>query len=266
MAVTALIRSGLSSAEHLLLPRGLRLYGTDSALAQYGVICGMALPIVLYPMAVMNAFAQLNTADIATRVSAGEEGDSLRARISRGISFSLIYGIGCAAILRAMAYPLGLQIYGESEAGYYISALSAFAVLSYLDHITDSMLKGLDHQSFVMRINILDSAVGILCAVILVPRLGAVGYVLSLYICELLNCLCSLGKLMRVTSFTPSVTDAILIPTAVAVTAVCVIPPLLPSEMPLAATIAILALSYLLAVAVLLRFRKAGIVNHLAKN
>lgn len=220
MAVSAIIRTGLSSAEHLLLPRGLRMYGSENALAEYGIVCGMALPVILYPMALMNSFAQLNTVDIAARVSAGESRTQIRRRVSGGVGFALVYGIGCAAVLKAFAYPLGARLFGTNAAGEYISALSAFAVLSYLDHIADSMLKGLDCQSYVMRINILDSAMGVACALVLVPAMGIKGYILALYLCELLNCLCSLGKLMSVTGAYPHPIKALAAPAAVAVLSV----------------------------------------------
>lgn len=213
MAVSAIIRTGLSSAEHLLLPRGLRAYGSTNALAEYGIICGMALPVVLYPMALVSSFAQLNTVDISTRASSGESYRQLKNRISGGLTLTLIYSIGCAAVLKAFAYPLGGSVFNSGAAGRYISALSAFAVLSYLDHIADSMLKGIDQQGYVMRINILDAAMGVTCAIVLVPKFGATGYIVSLYLCEFLNCLCSLGRLVSVTGAFPDPLTGIAIPT-----------------------------------------------------
>ena len=192
MAVSALLRSGLSSAEHLLLPWGLRAFGSESALAEYGTVSGMAIPVVLYPMALINAFAQLNTVDVATKLSAGEESNKIRQTIGGGILFALIYGVGCSAILRAFSYRLAVGIFSTETAGTFISVLAGYAALAYLNHIADSTLKGLDQQSYVMGVNIADSAIGLLLTVILVPRLGIYGYVISLYICELINCTLSL--------------------------------------------------------------------------
>ncbi|MBR2459985.1 MAG: oligosaccharide flippase family protein [Clostridia bacterium] len=212
MAVSALLRSGLSSAEHLLLPAGLRRFGSENALAEYGIVGGMAIPVILYPMALMNAFAQLNTVDIAARVSAGESKREILDRVSRGISFALVYGIGCSALLRAFAYPLSNAIFPNENAGEYIAALSAYAALAYLDHIVDSMLKGLDCQGYVMKINIADSALGLLCTATLVPMLGVGGYIISLYLCEFVNCLFSMGKLMSVLGFFPNLLDTAILP------------------------------------------------------
>jgi len=75
VAISSLVRSGLTTAEHVLIPIGLRAYGADSdtALAKYGTVSGMALPILLYPMALLSAFASLSIAELSARVSAGED-------------------------------------------------------------------------------------------------------------------------------------------------------------------------------------------------
>ena len=56
IAISSLIRSALTTTEHILIPIGLRSNGldTDSALAEYGIVSGMVLPILLYPMALLD--------------------------------------------------------------------------------------------------------------------------------------------------------------------------------------------------------------------
>ena len=158
---------------------GLKAFGSDTALAQYGTVSGMAIPVILYPMAVMNSFAQLNTVDIAALVSSGASRSVLRRRIGNGILFAITYGIGCAAILRTFALRIGDGIFRGAGAGEYIFALSGYVVLAYIDHIADSMLKGLDQQAYVMRVNIIDSTIGLACTAFLVPLWGINGYILS---------------------------------------------------------------------------------------
>ena len=53
VAVSAYARSGLISLEHLLIPIGLSQYGQaeSAALASYGALQSMALPVVLFPAA-----------------------------------------------------------------------------------------------------------------------------------------------------------------------------------------------------------------------
>ena len=51
LAVSAYARTSLTTLEHLLIPRGLKSAGltADRALAGYGIVHGMALPVVLFP-------------------------------------------------------------------------------------------------------------------------------------------------------------------------------------------------------------------------
>ena len=244
MAVSAILRSGLSSAEHLMLPIGLRKFGSENALAEYGTVGGMAIPVILYPMALMNAFAQLNTVNISAEASAGATRDELREQVAKGLSFALTYGIGCSAILRAFAHPLGDAIFHNPQAGKYIALLAAYASLAYLDHIADSMLKGLDCQAYVMKVNIADSALGLLCTATLVPLLGVGGYILSLYLCEFVNCVLSVGKLMSVLGFSPDPLRFALIPALCAAISVGLLSHYLADAVPLIPAIILTALLY----------------------
>lgn len=255
-AVSALLRSGLSSAEHLLLPMGLRAFGSDGALAQYGTVSGMAIPVILYPMALMNSFAQLNTVDIASRVSAGEKEADLRKRIGNGILFAIVYGVGCAAVLRAFAYRLGDGLFFGAGAGEYIFALSGYVVLAYIDHIADSMLKGLDQQSYVMRVNIIDSAIGLACTALLVPMMGIEGYIFSLYLCEFINCVASLGRLIYLMGWLPRLTFALTVPVPVAAVCVKLLSFFGLEEIPTAPATVITATVYFVSVAFILNIIK----------
>lgn len=260
MAASALIRSGLSSAEHLLLPSCLRAFGSDSALAEYGTVAGMAIPVILYPMALMNAFAQLNTVDLAARISSGEKHSSIRNSIGGRLLFSAVYGIGCAAILSSFAYRISEGIFHSEDAGVFIQALSGYVVLAYIDHVADSVLKGLDQQVFVMRINILDSAIGLVCTAVFVPIMGIQGYILSLYICELINCAAGLGKLIHMLGGIPKLIFGILLPAPIAVITVKLLTAFGLEALPTAPAIVITATVYFAFIGIFLNlyFHKKG--------
>ena len=50
-------------------------------------------------------------------------------------------------------------------------------------------------QVYCMKINILDAGISLLLVVLLTPLFGTGGYILSLYVCEILNLACSAWKL-----------------------------------------------------------------------
>lgn len=59
VALSAYVRSGLVTLEHILIPIGLTAFGDPRALATYGVISAVALPTVMYPSAFVGAFSSL---------------------------------------------------------------------------------------------------------------------------------------------------------------------------------------------------------------
>lgn len=222
VAVSSLIRSGLTTAEHILIPIGLRAFGsdTDSALASYGIVSGMALPILLYPMALLSAFASVTIAELSARVSAGERKKSINTTVSKGISLALIYGIGCSAIIRYFSDALGLTVYKSADAGEFLRIMAPLVIFMYLDHISDGMLKGLDKQNYVMKVNIFDASLSVLFAIVLIPKFGIYGFVASIYICECLNCVFSFGMLMFKTGFGVSFLKSLVLPTLSVIVAI----------------------------------------------
>ena len=98
--------------------------------------------------------------------------------------------------------------------------MAPLVFLMYLDHISDGMLKGLDKQNYVMRVNIIDASLSVIFAVILIPKFGIYGFIASIYICELLNCVCSFGMLIRTLPLRFSLTENILMPVFTASAAV----------------------------------------------
>ena len=65
----------------------------------------------------------------------------------------------------------------------------------YLDHVTDSILKGIGEQVFSMWVNISDSLLSVILGWFLIPRLGIMGYAIVIVIMEGYNFLLSFSRL-----------------------------------------------------------------------
>lgn len=216
IAVSSLIRSLLTTTEHILIPIGLRASGLnyEDSLAQYGVVSGMVLPILLYPMALLSSFASITVSELSCRVSAGESMDKIRQTVTKGLSFAIIYGIACSALIGCFSVQLGNAIYKNTEAGTFLKITAPLVFFMYLDHISDGMLKGLNKQNYVMKVNIFDAAMSVIFAIILIPRFGIYGFIASLYLCECLNCFFSFGKVFLFIAPKLSIIKNFVIPTA----------------------------------------------------
>lgn len=251
VALSSYVRSGLVSAEHMLIPRALSQGGAsrDEAIAAYGTLSGMALPVALYPMAVLSAFAGLLVPEFAEGAAKGD-GAGNRRLAERTYVLALWFGIGAGGIMVANATSLVSAVYGDPSAGLYLSLLAPLLPVMYLDHVTDVMLKGLGRQVYAMGVNILDSLVSILLVVLLLPYLGAVGYALVILIAEVFNFGLSIAGLSSVLSFRFPYLCGVLLPLSAVMSAVTLVR-LLPTGEGVGALVLRLVLSVLLYLAFL---------------
>ena len=229
VAAASYVRSGLVSAEHLLIPRALARGGEtrEVALGAYGVLSGMALPIALYPMAVLSAFAGLLIPEFAESAARGNAAENSRL-YERSLVITLAFGMGVGGVMAAFAVPLAARVYGVREAGYYLALLAPIIPVMYLDHVTDVALKGLGRQVFAMAVNIVDSVGSIALVWLLLPRMGAVGYVAVIAIAELFNFAASIAGLRAVLPFRFPLLRGMVYPSAAILTAVTLVQWLLP--------------------------------------
>ena len=185
LAVSAYIRSALLSLEHMLIPRCLRRHGEShvDSLSSYGILHGMALPVLLYPMSPLSSFAGLLVPEFSE-----SEASNDKKRIERiaGEAFNttMAYAIAAMVFILTFSEKIGYAIYNSYEAGSYIFCMSIVIPIMYLDHVTDSMLKGIGEQVFAMWVNISDSLISILLVIILLPRVGILGYAIVIIVME----------------------------------------------------------------------------------
>lgn len=217
VAFSAYFRSGLITIEHILIPRGLGKYnerlngGGGSGLATYGVLHGMVFPIVLFPMAFLSAFSGMLVPELAEERERGHDGH-IDYIVSRVTGVSLIFAVAVAGYMAVFSQELGMVIYSNAEACVFIRVLAPLIPVMYLDHITDGMLKGLGEQLYSMRVNIVDSALSCLLVWIVLPYAGIKGYIVVLFICELLNSSLSIGRLLTIVRVRLSVIRRIILP------------------------------------------------------
>lgn len=206
-------RSALLTAEHLLIPRGLRQCGASSAnaLAAYGNIHGMVFPALLYPSAILTSLAGLLIPELAGR-RAQEQHAQIASIIRRVLRMTLLFSIGTAGIFYAFSDGFSRVIYGTADCAFYMRVLSVLVPVMYCDMTVDGMLKGLDEQRACMRYNIWDSGLCVALVWTLLPRFGLRGYVFILFFSELFNFYFSVRRLCRVSTVEVNLAADLLMP------------------------------------------------------
>lgn len=218
LAFSAYIRSGLLTLEHTLIPKCLKKSGedSDSALASYGILHGMALPTVLYPMSPLSSFSGLLVPEFAESLGAGD-GKRISRITERVVDATLTYALAVSAVLFIFSEEIGYVVYSSSGAGKYIALLSLVIPIMYLDHVTDSMLKGIGEQVFSMWVNISDSVLSIILVLFFIPRMGISGYAVVIIVMEAYNFTLSVLRLKSKVKFSFSVIRSLVLPLFAAV-------------------------------------------------
>ncbi len=211
VAFSAYIRSGLVTIEHILIPIGLTAYGDPSALATYGIVSAVALPVVLYPSAFVGAFSGQIIPEITEFYEMGNKKE-LEYVTARAFQVTLFFSILCAGMFITFGGDICEVIYGSGEATDYLCALAPLMPVMFLDTVTDSILKGLGRQVYTMWVNIADAAISALLVWILVPKIGVWGYIVVIYISEIVNTVFSIGKLLSLIDFKPKVAKLLFLP------------------------------------------------------
>lgn len=250
LALSAYARSGLVTVEHILIPFCLAgvVSSRGEALASYGVLHSMAIPLVLFPAAIPSAFSGLLVPEVAESQARGERG-RIRRLSEYALACTLLFAIFCAAALTACADECGRIFYGSAEAGFYIRRLAPLIPVMYLDTTTDALLKGLGYHVYSMGVNIADSALSVLLVLLILPRAGAPGYVTVVWICEIVNFAFSLTRLHNAVRFSLPLGRRVFLPLCAAVGAGCCTRLLLPyatNGWGLTAQILLLSLFFLL--------------------
>ena len=198
LAVSAYARSALSTLEHLLVPRGFRKSGlsADAALAGYGVIQGMAMPVIGFPACLLGALAE-NVVPELTGAQVRGERERIRREVKTLLTLSAAFALITSAALFLGADFIGRALFSSAEAGRYIRRLAPLIPAMYVDTVVDGCLKGLGQQVWSMGINILDAGLGVALVYFLLPVGALEAYIGIIYFNEALNLCLSLLRLRR---------------------------------------------------------------------
>lgn len=197
IALGSYLRSALVSAENVFIPGRLALSGVDSALARYGVIKGMSMPLMYFPAVFISAFASMLVTELADRNASGKT-NGIKYISKKACEYSLYFGCMTAAVLFVWGGGIAEIFYPGSDVGRYLMYLSFLVIPMYLDSVVDSMLKGLNQQMSSLRYNIIDSVLRIALIWFVIPRFGVAAYIGILYVSEIFNLTLSISRLARV--------------------------------------------------------------------
>lgn len=211
------LNTALRTAENILVPKNLAKYphSGELALSQFGMIKGMALPILFFPSTLLNSISTLLIPEMSEAAAKGRTG-LVKAATRNILKLTAVMSFIFAAIFLVGGKEIGLLIYKSEEVGSLLRALSPIVPLMYLDSVSDGILKGLDQQAFSFRTAITDSVLRIILILLTLPRFGLRGFIWIMYFSNLLTCALNVGRLIKVSKARLKLLNEVILPLSAA--------------------------------------------------
>lgn len=201
LAGADVVRSGIGTAENLLVPKRLAHYsGENDPMSAFGRISGMVFPIMMFPACILYALAELLIPELARCNAAGRQ-KRIDHLVRRGLWSAMVYGMFFGGLVFLLAQPLCIRLYRNAQAGQSLRVYAVMIPFLYCDAITDAMTKGLGQQRICVRYNIITSFLDVVFLFILLPVYGMKGYFISFLATHLLNFVLSMRRLCIITGF-----------------------------------------------------------------
>lgn len=199
LAASSYLRSALTSIENLLIPISLKKSGSTSeeALSMFGLLRGMVIPVLFFPAVFISAFSRLLMPEFADARAVGDD-EKIKKIGAKVVQSALLFSILVTGIFMIFSEDLGKLIFKSHEAGEMLFLLAPLVPLMYLDGIVDGMLKGLNEQVAVMKYNLIEAAMRVGLVYFIIPLLGFNGFMLTIYVGNIVNSMMSLNRFIKV--------------------------------------------------------------------
>lgn len=208
----------LEGAEAILIPAILCMHGfsKDSAISQFGILTGMALPLVLFPCTAANSFALMLLPKISDE-STNSSSENLALTVRRTVSLCLNLGIISTFLFINYGARLGAIMFHEESVYLYTCILSWLCPFLYLKISLTSVTNGLGYTTLTFFINITGIIIRLVCVFALIPNLGISGYLYGVLISNICVSLLYIVSIYKKIGIQPDPFANIIVPACIGI-------------------------------------------------
>ena len=176
----------LQSIEAVSIPQKLLLYGYDTttALSVYGVLTGMAMPMIFFPNALTSSVAVLLLPTISENHAKGDRhavwNDTLRT-----VKYCSLMGFLCLCCFLFLGHWMGTELFHSELAGHFIVTLGFICPFLYLDTTLSSILQGLGMAGRIFFSNVICLLIRLGFVFFAIPWIGMQGYLWGILVSQL---------------------------------------------------------------------------------
>ena len=188
------LTSVIGSLVAVILPSRLMFYGLDraQALAAYGEMSGMALPLLFMPSTFIGSIALVISPEISDSFYSGNR-KKLVAAAKRAIDFSITISAVVIPFFIGCGKNIGEFIYSNANAGKYLTFSAAIMLPMSVAMISNSILNSVNKEKFTLICYVVSSAFMFLSILFLPKYIGVyallVGYGSSYVFMSVINML-----------------------------------------------------------------------------
>lgn len=190
----------LQSVEATMIPGQLKHYGysVSEALSVYGVLTGMAMPMVLFPSVITNSVSVMLLPVIAEAQEKKEQ-HYIRNAVRKTCFYCLVLGFTCTFAFLLLGKWMGRVLFANELAGTFIVTLGWMCPFLYLSTTLSSVLNGLGKTTITFVLNIIGLAIRIASVVWGIPVFGIKAYLWGTLISQIVMATSSIAILGKKT-------------------------------------------------------------------
>lgn len=221
IALNKYLNTSLRTFENMLVPDCLMSFSAsrEKSLAQFGMLKGMAMPILFFPSSLLTAFSTLLIPEMSEAKILGQE-KKVTAIANKTLQISITLSILIAGIFIAFPYELAELIYKDLEVGFIIYALAPIVPFMYLETVVTGILQGLNQQLHSLKYNIFDSIIRISLIYLLVPQKGLNGFLLIMILSNITTSSLNIYRTLKVTNTKIQLKNWIIFPLIAVLTSI----------------------------------------------
>jgi stage V sporulation protein B len=185
ISVGSLLIHLFQSAEAVLIPAQLIISGNSysTALETYGILSGMAMPLISLPSVFTGSLAVMLIPSVADKNASSDK------TVKKTVTACLILGVFSVFVYGTFMADIASIMYDESRAGQYTKILSWLCPFMFLTQSMSSILNGAGKTTSTCVQNTLGIAIRLAALICLVPTYGINAYMISLLVSKLVVCI-----------------------------------------------------------------------------
>ncbi|MBO5926851.1 MAG: oligosaccharide flippase family protein [Clostridia bacterium] len=187
----------------IILPARLILYGSTPslAMANYGELSGMSLPLLYIPSTLIGSIALVLVPELSNNYY-GNNSVTLRRNIEEAVKCSLFISCMIIPVFLAMGKEIGIMVYKNENAGIYARNSCIMMFPMSISMITTSMLNSLNLERKTLLYYSIGAIFLIVSIYVLPKYVGIYSLIIGLLISYIITATCNL-KLLKKTCKTP---------------------------------------------------------------